>query len=301
MPTVRKPIAIACADIHLTLTAPLARAGEPDWLMAQARPLKQLSKLASKWDIPIINAGDIFDRWNTMPELINWAIEYLPEMFAIPGQHDLPLHSLDLIHKSAYLTLVNAEVIQELSPKGISREDLGDLKIFGYPFGTPIGKPPVCDGIKIAVVHEYTWEEGSSYPGAPKERHIKEQWKWKGWDIVIVGDNHKGFLTKKGNTTIFNCGALQRRKSDEISYRPQVGLIYADGSVEPYYLDCSEDVIEQTVSEREVKEDMELKGFLEELTKLQESELNFREALLHALDEKKSSAEVRKILLEALR
>ena len=112
-------VAIACADIHLQHTAPICRSGEPDWYAAMARPLEELRGLQENYDCPILCAGDVFNHWNNCPpELINWAIKHLPKMYAIPGQHDLPQHRLDDVRKSAYWTMVEAGVIENL-PLGL--------------------------------------------------------------------------------------------------------------------------------------------------------------------------------------
>ena len=99
-------IAIFAADLHLSLKAPIWRSTEQDWFEAMLRPLVELRTLATLHNCPIVYAGDIFDKWNSPPELINFAIEHLPKGHAIPGQHDLPLHNYEDIRKSAYWTLV---------------------------------------------------------------------------------------------------------------------------------------------------------------------------------------------------
>ena len=52
------------------------------------RSLEQIRDLQKEFDCPVICAGDIFDKWNSPPELINFAYDNLPEIYAIPGQHD---------------------------------------------------------------------------------------------------------------------------------------------------------------------------------------------------------------------
>lgn len=301
----RKAIAILCSDIHLSLKAPVARSGEPDWLEAQARPLRELKRLSEDNDqAPILCAGDIFDRWNSPPELINWAIENLPELYAIPGQHDLPLHSLDLLNKSAYMTLVKAGKIVDLKPNTTMGMDC--LYVEGFPWGTPLKAVGESTGIdvsegriKAALVHRYLWSEGASYPGASEDAHIKNFLKEvEGWDVVVVGDNHKGFLSNR-SPKVFNCGSLMRRKADEIDYKPQVGLLYEDGTLTPHYLNTSADIISGT-EVRKAEEDMELKEFLEELGKLQDSTLDFTEAMKAAMDAKKVSPAVRALVVRAM-
>lgn len=301
MPSVRKQVVAICwSDLHLSLKAPVARAEEEDWLEAQERILSQVRKLAEEYKADVLCAGDVFDRWNSPPELINWALEKLPQMYAIPGQHDLPLHSLELINRSAYWTLKKAKKIVDLF--SLDKVTLNNnVCIHGFPWGKLLKPPPKDGQVHVALVHKYVWMKGKSFPGAPEESRVDTGKKeTKGWDAVIFGDNHKGFLYQDGKTIIFNCGGFLRRKSDEINYQPQVGLLYEDGTIQPYTLDCSADKITATGSVREAEEDMELKDFLEELTKLQDSDLDFRDAMKRVLEEKKPSQAVRNIILKAM-
>lgn len=152
--------------------------------------------------LPVICAGDIFDRYNAGPELINFALAYLPRMYAIPGQHDLPHHSYEDIRKSAYWTLVEAGKILNLEPgKPVG---VGVMQLWGFPWGTPVEPCPETPhlGIDVAVVHQYVWMKEHGYPGAPEENRVKNfLGKIVGYDAVVVGDNHKGFKAHQ----ILNC------------------------------------------------------------------------------------------------
>lgn len=298
----RKVVAICCSDIHLSTKPPVARAGEEDWLRAQARPLWQLKKLAEEHDVVILCAGDIFDRWNSPPELINWAIKHLPKMYAIPGQHDLPNHRLEDIHRSAYWTLVEAGIVTHVPDLESPHIGWG-IELRGFPWGTPLRyfKPDRTDALvlSVALVHQYVWVPNRGYPGALKEDRLAYCGKnLKGWDIVIFGDNHLSFLCRSKGTTVFNCGSFQRRNSDQIGYNPQVGLLYNDGSIEPKCLDCSDDVIQKRSTAIDVKEKLDIEDFLAELTKLESSELDFREAIKQAMHKARPS--VKELILEAM-
>jgi DNA repair exonuclease SbcCD nuclease subunit len=109
-------IAILCSDIHLSERAPIARAVGQDWFTVQKRYLDQLRELKEKHNAILIVAGDVFDYWKSSPELINFAIVHMPECYAVPGQHDLPNHNYNDLHKSAYWTLVEAKIIKHLDP-----------------------------------------------------------------------------------------------------------------------------------------------------------------------------------------
>jgi len=320
-----KVIAIFLADIHLSLKAPLWRSAEPDWLEAQARPLKEVRELQEKYKCLVVYAGDIFDRnkkiadgWNASPELINFAIEYLPNGYAIPGQHDLPNHQYDDIRRSAYWTLAEAGKIKSIKPEGvvtINTDGKNRLILCGFPPGYEIKSMNGCKDdrdegdIWIAVIHDYIWIPGHSYPKATLESKLKTQpdeynddGKWKGYDVVVYGDNHKGFLTEIGDTAIFNCGTLMRRKSDEINYKPQVGLLLESGEVIPYYLDTSEDKHLDAVDTALAEEmsDMDMTLFMDELGKLGKSALDFVTDMKEFLHSGKTSNEAKQIILRAM-
>jgi len=300
-----KIIAIFCADIHLSLNAPIWRSAEPDWFEAMKRPLKEIKKLQGEYNCPVICAGDIFDRWNSPPELINWAYDNLPKMYAIPGQHDLPLHNYDDIKKSAYLSLVNADIIQNLLPGCIIRT--GDLIMYNFPYGYKIGPKKDTGGfgknfIHIAVVHEYRCIKGKSFPQAPDEAYLRMNEKnLIGYDIIVYGDNHKGFMTTVNiDSTIFNCGTLMRRKSDEVDYKPWIGLLLESGELKPHYLDIIKDKYLDVQTKPNEEDSLDMKAFIKELEKLGDTDLDFSEAMKQYLKKNKINTNICNIIFEAM-
>lgn len=302
-------VALVCADLHLSLKPPVARSAEPDWLAAQARPLEQLRELQRVYGVPILYAGDIFDRWNPPVELVNWAIANLSFGYAVPGQHDLPNHRYEDVQRSGYWTLDRAQVIETLPPGQVRNIGEGGraLRLHGFPWGFPI-QPPKEFGVlclEIAVVHAYYWRRGCGYPGAPEESHAKS-WinKCLGYDVVVFGDNHKpcGWLgkiaadTSTRETAFYNCGCLIPRKADERDHKPSVGLIHANGAVTRHYLDCSQDKwldVPKGLPER-----ADFAEVLEELRSLADSSVNFCEAVDRALE--RTDAHSKQIVLEAM-
>ena len=289
-------VALACSDLHLQLEVPLARMGEPNWFKAMARPLNELEALRDKYKVPILCSGDIFDRWNASPELINFAMDNVPYMLAIPGQHDLPYHNLEDIDKSAFMTLVKAERIA-LVPKH-AVQITPTLHISGFAFGVDIEPCERRKGLNIALIHRYVWIPGHSYPGAlPQNRAGCLP---TDYDLIVSGDNHKGFLTKIANCLCFNCGSLVRRKADEIDYEPQVGIIHASGKVELHLLDTDRDKINPIEEIETIKNNTDLDGFFAELASMQKSIVDFTEMMERVMDEKKVSPAMREILTKAM-
>lgn len=296
-----KVIAIACADIHLSQRAPLARLDD-NWFDAMARPLNELRELAYRYDVPILCAGDIFDGWRPPPEIINFALEYLPNgMITIPGQHDLPLHNLDDVEKSAYWTLVKAGKILGLTKDNGDTTMISgtDIRVRGFPWGVKVA-PTGMQHLRIALIHAYCWIPGHSYPNAPQEAKLTKSKAsdLKGFSVAVFGDNHKGFLTKCGDTTVLNCGTLMRRKVDEIDYKPHVGLIHESGRVTLHYLNTDQDVMVN--HEVPIDPSVDMDDFLNEVADLQYAVLDFSEAIRQAIEKRKPSPAVRQALLKAM-
>ncbi len=305
----KEAIAVLCSDIHLSHKCPVARSPE-DWYEAQGRALEQLATVSyDSGGIPIICAGDVFDKWNSPPELINWALDNLPEMYAIPGQHDLPHHNLEDIEKSAYWTLVksgkiiNIHDFEIIELKKRKKTD-GHLWLYGYPWGRDLQPLGECDGrreVTLAVVHKYVWKKGKSYPGAKKEDKINNfiSTKLEGYDAAIFGDNHKSFLIDGWN--VLNCGTLMRRKADEFDYEPHVGVLFRDGHIERVKLDTSEDkFIDVGQAVELVERALDMTQFIQELAALGQGSLDFIDAVKRFLDENNIDLPVRKLVTEAI-
>lgn len=244
-------------------------------------------------DCPILCAGDIFDRWNSPPELINFAIKHLPVMHAIPGQHDLPLHSYDDIRKSAYWTLVEAGKVINLKPHVFYPMTHGHYSVVGFPWGHELKGVKECEGsaattgTMVALVHSYCWIEGKNFPGAPENKTAKEQMaKLKGFDVAVFGDNHKGFFVDMPDgRTAWNCGGFMRRKSDELDYTPSVGLLYPGKVTKRHLLDTSKDKFHVKHSAPDVNEKTpSYLAFKSALTSMAEISLDFAEVVHQSLE-----------------
>lgn len=228
-------MALAISDVHLSHSPPRARANEPDWYAVMARQLDELIELAREFDAWIVIAGDLFDRWNSPPELINFALSYFvdyPRVLMIPGQHDLPNHRLDEAHRSAYWAV--ARHTPPIIPHAGYLFDWGSetspaFICEGYPFGAkrvPISFTPTAtygDRPVIALFHDFVWRKKEiPYQGAPVEKSLARrkdfhEFARAGYRYLICGDNHQRFHhnfklpPKAPPCTLINCGSFFRR------------------------------------------------------------------------------------------
>jgi DNA repair exonuclease SbcCD nuclease subunit len=303
-------IAIACSDLHLSERAPSARVHEDEWFDAMARPLSQLKSLQEMYGCPVLCAGDIFDKWNSSAELINFTIEHLPEDFiAIPGQHDLAYHSTKVIDRTAFWTLAAARSITPLLQPGSDYCNIGDdgidgngfCTVVGFPFGHGVEAPVYTNDILIALIHEYTWIPGKSYPDAPKKGNAATKGDWQGYDICITGDNHIPFIIRCSKTLIYNPGSLMRRHADQVDHHPEVGLIHKSKRITRYRLDISKDIIDSAPDGTvPLGSGAEMAAFMQDLASLTLGQLDFREAMKRVLRVEDPPEEVQRAVLEAM-
>lgn len=300
-------MAIAMADVHWSLTAPVCRKEKKDWLKVQTQVMMEVSTLQmTVGGCPVLIAGDLFNRWDSSAHLINMVLSHAPlDMYGIPGNHDLPNHSYRELPRTAYWTLVEAGRLKTLTPPGPL--SVGHMSIHPFPCGFDLQPATQNNGLalNIALVHDYVWTEKTGYEGAPKSKRYGKQLKLlKGYDIAIFGDNHKGFLlVKDGQCTVFNVGTLMRRKTDEIQYTPCVGKIYGDGRVVRHYLDVSRDQfteIGKDVADIESTLEVDLSGFVEEMVEMRARGANWQSLVQLWIKSNNLTNDVKEIIIRCI-
>jgi len=301
----KEPVALLVADLHLSHRAPLTRSVHENWYEVMANYLHQLHDMSCvsrgtlATNLPIICAGDVFDRWNAPAELINFAIANMPKMYAVPGQHDLPNHRYEDVRRSAYWTLVEAGKIVDICAN--TTELVGNILLYGYPWGyEPIGNDHPKDLIlDVAVIHKYVWRKDSGYVGAPEESRVGRLGsQLKGYDVAVFGDNHMPFNCIVGNTRVHNCGSFLCRTIAEIDHQPSVGILFADGTIERKYLDTSGDRFLE--SKDLLPTSINAHTLLEELQTLGDGAIDFASTLNRFLESGAFPGMIRKAVLSAL-
>lgn len=297
-------IAVVCSDAHVSHDAPVFRSAEPDWYKAQERPWMQIKGLTQQYKVPLLFAGDLFHKWNSPAESINWIWRMLPDtIYAVYGQHDIPFQRPSDINKSAFGVLVESgriNLLRENQPVPIH-----GAVLYGFPWGAELR--PCVDGnidpfgIRVAVCHKYVWKTNCSFPNAPAANRVGRLAKsLAGFDVTFFGDNHRKFIWK----TIVNCGGLLRRNSDELNHQPAVYLLHADAGVTEVLLDCSQDVYLRGDGSDLTESSTDFSQFVQELEDLEGAVPDFiqevKQSLVRLLDDKKITLEVNQVVLKLL-
>jgi hypothetical protein len=120
------------------------------------------------------------------------------------------------------------------------------------------------------------------------------------FNCAVFGDNHKGFLFKNKGVHVLNCGGFMRRKSDEKSYQPVMGLVYSDGSIRRHPLDTTQDTFTRNPKLDEPDGEFNIDEFVEQINKLGEQAVDFHEQIEQYLLDNKVDNYVEKLLREMI-
>lgn len=286
------PTAIFTADWHIRPTVPVCRTD--DFLVAMWKKVEFILNLSDKHQIPILIAGDV----GLKSQWPNWLLEEFigkvkakkdkAKVYAIPGQHDLPDHNLDLWRASAIGVLHESEAVIFLgvdNQKFIHLDESGLWSVFPFPYGievstinNPLGENYVSPLIAIAhtLVTEGEpkgldkWMEGRSSPALSLLKKFPE------YSLILTGDNHKPFVQEYEGRLLVNPGSLMRTTADQANHKPRVYLWYAqDNRVEPVYLPIEEDVIDRTHIDLQEAKDERIEAYVSRLSEEVEIGLSF--------------------------
>lgn len=267
--------AVFVSDIHLTDTTPVSRTD--DYIQAQEKKLAYIQELADKHQCPIICAGDVFHHWKSSPWLLAWACKHLPlPMVTIPGNHDLPMHSLDQYERSSLHVLDTA---------------LDQLHVL-------LSNPATYDicGRKIVILHELIWPTShasmASMVGGRTAAEVLREYAGE-FDVVITGDNHMPFVEEFKGTILVNPGSMMRSTADQIDHRPRCYVYYAeDNTVEPVYLPIQHGVISRQHIDKVKERDARIAAYIERMQSNSKVTLSFRQNLEAFLKKNNISEEV---------
>jgi DNA repair exonuclease SbcCD nuclease subunit len=269
---VRKADGIICSDIHLRLDVPECRTD--NFLAAQSRKLSFISDLQQKHECPVLCGGDIYHHWKAVPQLLGMTCRELPRYFiTIPGQHDLPAHSIENIERAGIDVLCAAGKIIMLAPSTEldiqipcnSRNEF--MWVSGFPWGEPLAGTQYS-GINVALIHYLVFQGQEPFPGAAQvggtgKAIIRQM---PGFQLIVSGDNHQTFVERVGGTVLVNPGSMMRQTAAQADHKPCVFLWYADtNEVEQVFLPIENDVISREHIDVKTEKNERLEAYVKSL------------------------------------
>jgi DNA repair exonuclease SbcCD nuclease subunit len=286
-----KADAILTADWHLREPEKNPICRTDNFWETQWKKVKFISNLQEQHDCPVFHAGDLFDHWKPSPYLLSMAITHLPKDFrTVYGNHDLPQHNLDLIHKTGIYTLQHAKALSVL-----------DVYHWGQDPKTHAAKEleTVVKGNFVLVWHIYTYQT-KTWPGntAPKAAKLLRQ--YPKYDLILTGDNHQAFVEEYEGKLLVNPGSIFRMDADQIDFKPRVYLYYADtNSVEPVFLPI-EPVITREHIEGKEERDNRIQAFVERLNTDYEGGVSFEDNLEKFFSNNRVHTSIKDIIYKSL-
>ncbi len=238
------PLALVCSDLHLSPGPPAARIEESDWPRAMKSQMLWLFEQAKKYNVPLVIAGDIFDKAIADSRFISSVIALFQQcdmpIYAVPGNHDLPYHSYTNRHESAYGILEIVSVIQNIDQTITYKIADKTVTLHGYYWNRPFSDPPPFDAdyLNIAVIHKYVYDTNTGHVGADLSSRCDNQLSAMpcSYDFLVYGDNHTPFHKVSPNTTLINCGSFFRRSQSDKNLKPAAYLLKSDRSFETIYV-----------------------------------------------------------------
>lgn len=250
---------ILTSDWHAREDTPVGRTD--DYLAAFLRKVDFISDLQKQYQCLVFHAGDLFDNWKPSPNLLRLMIEHIPDKFyTVYGQHDVPQHSLDLVHKCGINCLVSAGKVNVLE---------------GSHWGMVPGVNQISIEVpqvdkRILVWHRYTYQGTKAIFSKIQDNAHAILSKYP-FDLILTGDNHKAFVEHyidkdERVRVLVNPGSIMRMDADQIDFKPRVYLWNAElNTVTPVYLPIEEGVISRTHLIKKAERESRLDAFINQL------------------------------------
>ena len=288
----KKPTAILTADIELRSFAPKCRTD--DHWEAQCRKISWLRDLQEKYNCPIFDAGDLFDKkYKSYPShfLLKSVLRMLPNhIYTIPGNHDLPGKTIDNYSNSAMAVLEESGKLHVVTNPMLIK----DIWICGFPWGVEIKENYIIDpGLNVALIHEMIYKDFEPFPGCGGYTAKQILELLPNMDLIVTGHNHQTFVEELDGRILVNPGSLMRNDADQIDHKPCVFLWYGeDNSIEQVFVPIEENVISREHIEEKRDKDERLDAFVEKLGEQTIDGINFVKNLTSAVSSNKIGKQV---------
>jgi predicted phosphodiesterase len=264
------PDLILTADWHLREDTPVCYIG--DWIKDQWDAVDFVRVLQYKYGCPVYHSGDLFHYWKPSPDLLSEASQRIPDdFFTVAGNHDLPMHSMELIKKSGLYNLMinNKALLLELGTdaEGCSWNQLPSNNVKFNP-------------MKVLVWHVMTYQGAEPWPGCTDPKAMKLLRKYDAYNLIVTGDNHKSFVEVYEGRLLVNPGSLTRQTAAQIDHRPSVYLYYAlTNTVKRVEIPIPDNVISREHLDFASEKNARIESFISKLNSNYQVSMNFEDNL----------------------
>ena len=283
-------------DLHLRPDKPRCRLDE-DWMDTQRKAIQFVYDTAVENNADVIIAGDLF-HYPHVPDFVKnmfleIALASKRKTYIIPGQHDLPWHSWDKVHKSSFGTIW--ELVKAGHPYFKYAKEIADA--------APYGQEIEDTNKNMVIMHRLVYK--NSVPeyiddGIIAEELLK-QFEYAGY--IICGDNHDGFIYEEDYRYVINTGCLIRQAADKKNYQPFICLLDTDkGIVKKIFVPDQADLVTDEYLKDEEERSEKVEAFVSSIKKGKDVSLSFEDNLKKAIqvNKKKLGDGVIKIIQEVL-
>lgn len=195
-------------DLHLCYRGPSSRTD--DFFQTQVGKFNQVIEIYKREGCEaLIQAGDFFDNPRPPNFLMATYIDMLKKagivVHCVLGQHDISMHNLDSVARSAIHVFEKSEVLKVLDNRGTL---FGDVSVYGASWGEDVPTPD-RNRRAILVCHKMIGD-APLYPGHDPIRPKSFVHTHSGYELILCGDYHYRFLECEQSRKIVNCGSLVR-------------------------------------------------------------------------------------------
>ena len=285
---------IAIADLHLRDDVPRCRGESPDeWFNHQKERLEQIVNYANKQRLEILIAGDIFHKPRPSHKLIGMFIGVMNKCWQAPyimaGNHDLSYANADDTNTaydiiSKIFPPIDTQQHSRLVPYGKEAVELTDPRPY---------KPYVI------CLHTLLFEKEKDVPFGVQHFETAKSLATKyPYPCLVVGDMHRPFTSKQGDTFVVNCGSMTVQSINEAEYAHGFWEVSGCDSVAQFNEYTNDMIIvEDNYVETAKERDNRITAFVEKLKGQESITLDFKENLLQVLTDNAISSNVKSTVI----